>query len=202
MRLSSSYSTPWDRVSATATADTPASSVLAGTRATAPTRLFWNCWAARRFSTRKKRSAPKFAPRRSPKPRRPWKMPKPRHNTTAALKRRRKKTRRSSHRRLFPEARLCAVPFFTSDLDLFPTGTCPRVSPAGNLVVTVIVSVNFGDGFHQDSDRHCRRRRCASGLRFSGLSLVAKRSGAGAGAVGRSRSADGVAGEHQDESPA
>ena len=47
-----------------------------GTRATAPTRLFSSCSAARRSSTRRKKSAPKLAPRKLPKPRRRWKTPR------------------------------------------------------------------------------------------------------------------------------
>ena len=75
------------RASAIAKADTRASSALTGIKATAPTRLSSNCWAARRFSTKRKKSAPKPAPRRLPKPRRPWKRPRRKRSTMAASSR-------------------------------------------------------------------------------------------------------------------
>jgi len=72
-RLAASYlMTDEALASATAMADTRASSARHGTRVTAPIRHFWNCSAARKFSTRRRKSAPKLAPRRLPKPRRRW----------------------------------------------------------------------------------------------------------------------------------
>ena len=46
-----------------------------GTRATAPTRLSSNCWAAKRSWKKSVRSAPKSVRSAPPKPRRPWKTP-------------------------------------------------------------------------------------------------------------------------------
>ena len=43
--------------------------------------------AARRFSTRRRKSAPKLAPRKPPKPRRPWKTPRLKRSTMAELSR-------------------------------------------------------------------------------------------------------------------
>ena len=77
-----------------------ASSAPAGIRATAPTRLSSNSWAAKRCWTKSARSAPKTAPRKSRKPRKPWKKPKRKPSTTAASSRSRKKpkTRKSKSR--------------------------------------------------------------------------------------------------------
>ena len=68
-------------------AATRASSAPAGTRATAPTRPSSNCWAAKRCWTKSARSAPKPAPKKPPKPRRPWKKPKRRRSTMAVSNR-------------------------------------------------------------------------------------------------------------------
>ena len=59
-------------------------------------KAFLELLGSEKFSTKNARSVPKPAPKKSPKPRRPWKTPKRKRSMTAAWKQRRKKTRKSS----------------------------------------------------------------------------------------------------------
>jgi large subunit ribosomal protein L17 len=77
----------------------------------------------------KKRSAPKPAPRKTPKPAKPWKTLKRKRSTTAASSRSRKKPKTRNNCSILSKARLKAVPFLCL---VIPTWA---VSPRRNLLL-------------------------------------------------------------------
>src|SRR3979490_1569885 len=145
----------------------------------APTRPFSNCSAARKFSTRRRKSAPRPVPSAPPKPRRRWKKPRRKLRLRARPRRPRVATRRNSLTLCLGHGSSpCPFCFRRPPLVHVPS----RLPPV--TLLFLVVRLDFlQDGREPQPDRHCCRRRSADRAGVSGLHLVAEQSRAGAGTL-------------------